>query len=302
MKIRDYVSSDHPAIIEITKHIWDGNDYLPDRIHFFMKDSRSFPIVIEDDTGKVVSVANTRLISDKIAWLEAMRTHEDNRGKGFGTTLTEGQLDKAKANGAKKAWLFTHCENQATRRITEKLGFNEIARYSLWGWGRKDMAEYKEGSVSEVDREGKLIKLSYLPNHVSDKVKTLTINWIKANSIEEIKKILKHIASNNHDVNIMSEFYSYPFDSYEVTKWFDAGEIYINAEINSVMTIRKSKEVDGMSVIGITTDNEDGISSGMLFLHSKISTDKIILFFSSKINHPLFNIESHQFKLFEYIL
>ena len=47
--IREYKESDYEDILEISKHIWEGSDYLPKLIHEFVKNPHCKPYVVEED-------------------------------------------------------------------------------------------------------------------------------------------------------------------------------------------------------------------------------------------------------------
>ncbi len=119
--IREYKLEDHPFIEEICRDIWDGNDYLPNIIDSLLENKNCFPVVLEKD-GRIQSVANLRLYSDKIAWSEAMRTHPNFRGLGNARMITEYQISVAKELGCEEVWLSTSADNIATKKLLQRIG------------------------------------------------------------------------------------------------------------------------------------------------------------------------------------
>ena len=207
MKVRPYED-----IIEISKHIWDGEDYLPRLINYYLEEPHCKPYVLEDD-GKVVSVVNANYYTPDFAWLEAMRTHPDYRNKGIATKLNEYIFQEAVKSGVKELWLSTSKDNKATTKMLSKAGFEEVSLLKVWGFKDDD---YDEKSVSENNGliGPKLANIEYLEQHISQNIIDLTSYWRNVTDIDEINQ------NTPHDFPfLVNEFMICPVDSYFVNIW-----------------------------------------------------------------------------------
>lgn len=275
MDFRLYKESDLPDIIDISKHIWEGNDYLPKRIGEFLADPHSHPCVIELD-NKVVSVGNMRFINEDIIWLEALRTHPDYRDRGLAKAITAEFFKLGKSMGAKQAWLFTSRSNLATQKIMEDLDFKESHLISLCGF-------IEEENLPEIKDNGTLSSLKFINNHISERGRDLAGQW----------KIAEKLPPSSI---IYSEFLAYPSNSYEVLSWIDSKSIYSLPD-GSLMTIQYSRERDNQICIGVTTDNPLVLEAAAHFVNSRYSELRTYMFYPSMVQHTLFHTDDWIFRL-----
>jgi N-acetylglutamate synthase-like GNAT family acetyltransferase len=118
--------SDQKDILEISRHIWDGNDYLPSVFDQWLEDSCSHFYGIEVD-GRVVAVGNLRLIEKGlVGWMEGLRVHPDYRGRGFANLIQDRFLEMAKELNLQKLRYVTGSENLASLKLAENTGFSRI--------------------------------------------------------------------------------------------------------------------------------------------------------------------------------
>jgi GNAT superfamily N-acetyltransferase len=122
IKIRKAEPRDKGPILEMTKHLWGGHDYLPEVWEDWLRQKNGRLIVATVD-GRTVGVAHVVLQTPYIAWLEGLRVHEKYRGLGIAGKLNTALLEWAKRKGARVARLSTHINNRATRNHLEKIGF-----------------------------------------------------------------------------------------------------------------------------------------------------------------------------------
>ena len=297
MAIRKYQPSDYDAICEISKHIWGGTDYLPMTINKYYEDPHSIPIVLETD-GEIVSVANTRMITPDIGWLEAMRTHPKARGNGYSTLLTKEQMNNALEMGATYAELLTNVENIATRKLLDRLSFDEIHLYYIWGWKRQ-FEEYEDPVKNEIDREGNLISIKHIDKHASEQAKALMKDFSPINSIEELKHLTSKINQMGFDSNVIGDYQVLSLNAYLVDDWLKEGKLYKIDNPPSVISIQKSKESkpNFYSIsIGVTSVDPIILEVVTLYVKQNFEFDSIELMFSEQLKHKLFSIEAFRFR------
>jgi N-acetylglutamate synthase-like GNAT family acetyltransferase len=127
-KLRD---SDRKDVLEISKHIWEGHDYLPSVFNQWLKDSKSHFCGVEID-GQVVAVGNLRLIENRsVGWMEGLRVHPNYRGIGLANLIQHQFLGMAKKLHLQKLRYITGSENLASLKLAESTGFSDVLRMAV---------------------------------------------------------------------------------------------------------------------------------------------------------------------------
>lgn len=67
------------------------------------------------------------------AWLEDVFVREDARGDGFGRTLVEAAIQRARSRGCGRIQLETNASNEAAVRLYEAVGFRSSHLPDYWG-------------------------------------------------------------------------------------------------------------------------------------------------------------------------
>ncbi len=129
-KLRD---SDRDDILEISRHIWEGHDYLPSVADEWLHDPRSHFYGVETD-GHVVAVGNLRLLEDdRRGWMEGLRVHPEYRSRGFANSITLYFVRKAENLGVQCVRYTTSTQNTASLKLAKMAGFKKALRMTvLW--------------------------------------------------------------------------------------------------------------------------------------------------------------------------
>lgn len=124
---RRLTHEDYDDIVDISRDIWDGTDYLPQVFHDWVEDKGVFLGGIDSETNKVIAVDKFTYLHDGTGWLEGLRVHRDYRGKKIGKKITVELLDKAKEalhkGEVNKIAFSTHIGNIESKTMLEKMGF-----------------------------------------------------------------------------------------------------------------------------------------------------------------------------------
>jgi GNAT superfamily N-acetyltransferase len=124
---RKLTHEDYEDIIDISKDIWDGGDYLPSVFHKWVDDKGFFLGGVDIENNKVVAVAKLSILYDGSGWLEGLRVHKNYRGQKLGKRITEEILKRATEaleNGLiNKIAFATHITNIESKTMMEKLNF-----------------------------------------------------------------------------------------------------------------------------------------------------------------------------------
>ncbi|MHA2314790.1 MAG: GNAT family N-acetyltransferase [Candidatus Hermodarchaeia archaeon] len=148
--IRPFELSDRPAILEISKRTWGGYDQLPYELDGLMANRNSYMFVMEFK-GRVVAFANLKVIDEgKTGWMEFMRVHWRYRKRGFAWTMTQKLIDEAKSLDVTRLRLSTTIENEATKRITDRIGMRQVLQMKLFWKGNFRRIRWKDTSIPNI--------------------------------------------------------------------------------------------------------------------------------------------------------
>ena len=139
MKVRKAVEQDVSAIVKMLANDKLGalreiyQDPIPQKYYDAFKNINSDPnqelVIIEDDPGLIIGTLQLSFIQYLTyqggirAQIEAVRVHQDQRGKGVGQQLFEWAIHRAKERGAHVVQLTTDKRRPEALRFYEKLGF-----------------------------------------------------------------------------------------------------------------------------------------------------------------------------------
>jgi N-acetylglutamate synthase-like GNAT family acetyltransferase len=131
-KIRRLFNSDRDDIMEISRHIWDGHDYLLCVADKWLQDQNCHFYGVEVD-GHVVAVGNLRLIEDgKTGWMEGLRVHPKHRGKGLANEITQYLVRKAEHLGVQRLRYTTANRNKASLKLAKMAGFSKMVEMAVF--------------------------------------------------------------------------------------------------------------------------------------------------------------------------
>ncbi|TFF87973.1 MAG: GNAT family N-acetyltransferase [Promethearchaeota archaeon] len=131
MKIyfRELLREDISAIKEISKEIWEGEDYIPTVIEKWLeeKDCYNYGGFSDEKKKDLIGFGRVKFY-DEIAWLEGGRVKKPLQRKGVGRQLMGHAIEYAKKFGARFAQYDTSSENKGSLALAEFFGFKEKDR------------------------------------------------------------------------------------------------------------------------------------------------------------------------------
>jgi N-acetylglutamate synthase-like GNAT family acetyltransferase len=122
VRIRKALARDKAPILEITRNIWGGHDYLPQVWDDWLADEKG-RLIVATVNGRTVGVAHASLQTPDVAWLEGVRVHEHYRGSGIAGKLNKSLVEWARKKHARVARLCTGSRNHASQKHLKKIGF-----------------------------------------------------------------------------------------------------------------------------------------------------------------------------------
>jgi N-acetylglutamate synthase-like GNAT family acetyltransferase len=132
-EIREIRSSDKNDILEISRHIWDGHDYLPSVVDEWLKDPRRYFYGVEV-AGRIVGVGSMQLIEHgRTGWMEGLRVHPECRGRGYADMLTRYLMKKAEELDIQRLRYATGDGNLPSIKLAKMAGMSRILEMAvLW--------------------------------------------------------------------------------------------------------------------------------------------------------------------------
>jgi GNAT superfamily N-acetyltransferase len=190
VKIRRLRFSDRNDVLEISRHVWDGHDYVPSVFEQWLKDENSYFYGVEVD-DRIVAFGNLRLIENKrTGWMEGLRVHPDFRGRGYANDLTRFLIRKGEDLGVNRLRYTTGENNAASLKLASNAGFSRLLDKAMFWCMKPKRASPVRGYVpieeAEPPRAHELLKSN--PSMVPHGV--LIFDWRAVDStLENFKEI-----------------------------------------------------------------------------------------------------------------
>ena len=130
---RDLTEKDIPAILNISKDIWEGDDYIPDVIERWLKEkgNLAYGAFLEEEMKELIGFGRVKMFSNGVAWLEGGRVKITHQKKGIGRDLMKYAIDYAIQAGAKVAQYDTSSRNLGSKSLAKFHGFKEKKRMEV---------------------------------------------------------------------------------------------------------------------------------------------------------------------------
>lgn len=178
---------DKENILNISKTVWDGEDYLPNIYEKWVKDKKGEFTIAELD-GDVIGCAKFTALRDNEYWLEGIRVNEKYRGLGIGKKITSYYLDKAKNTGYKSLALSTYIENYESIKIIEKFGFENTTKFKLYYHDTNE--QLMNSKVYERVDNFDQVRYILSSNELSKRNGYLAFDWTFVKATEDLLKEL----------------------------------------------------------------------------------------------------------------
>jgi len=122
---RELTREDIPAIKDISKDIWDGDDYIPHVIDNWLQDKNSmnYGTFKDEKRTELIGFGRVKLYNNDVAWLEGGRIKVLYQGQGIGKLQLGYAVDYAAKSGVKVAQYDTASDNFASISLAKYYGF-----------------------------------------------------------------------------------------------------------------------------------------------------------------------------------
>jgi len=161
LNIRRVQSSDLEDVNEISRHVWEGHDYVPSAAAQWVQDSKCHFYGVELD-GHVVAVGNLHLIENgRVGWMEGLRVHPDYRRRGLASELTSFIVKRGEELGVEPLRYTTNVGNDASLRLAKKFGFKRVVTLAV-AWLSKQKANSMPLGYPQIRKFGAKKVCSFL--------------------------------------------------------------------------------------------------------------------------------------------
>jgi GNAT superfamily N-acetyltransferase len=125
---RPALAKDTAAVMELSSHIWEGGDYIPQVWDEWMADPDGL-LGVAELHGRVAGVFKLTKFQQGEWYMEGLRVHPDFQGKGVASHIHNYVLDTWRKMGSGIIRLTTGSYNLKVHRMCEQSGFTRIAEF-----------------------------------------------------------------------------------------------------------------------------------------------------------------------------
>jgi len=136
--IRPVRPADRDRVVELTKDIWAGHDYIPNVFDDWVADAGATFQAVEVD-GVVVGLQRLRPYAPGLAWYEGLRVASTHRRQGLARAMLASALAEARQQGFGEMRLATG--NPDAVRLFESAGFQRLVDARWWRGSRVEGGE-----------------------------------------------------------------------------------------------------------------------------------------------------------------
>ena len=127
---RPALLKDTAAMLELTSHIWEGNDYIPQVWHEWLADPEGF-LAVAEYAGRLAGIAMLEYQGPGEWYFAGLRVHPDFEGRGIASQLHDYLLDvwqRSHRQGVIR--LTTH--RPKVKHLCERTGFTMVCEYTIF--------------------------------------------------------------------------------------------------------------------------------------------------------------------------
>lgn len=129
--VRLATPADTGAMLEITRTIWEGQDYVPQAWSGWLEEPGG-RLVVAKWQGRVIGLSMLSRYSPTDWWLHGLRTHPEFEGRGVASALHDDQVGYWEAHGAGELRLATNSKRLAVHHLSARTGFEKIGEFTWY--------------------------------------------------------------------------------------------------------------------------------------------------------------------------
>jgi len=138
LTLRPVRPADRERVIQMTRDIWDGHDYLP-RVFDEWVGEAGATFQAAEAEGVVVGLQRLRPYAPGLIWYEGLRVASTHRRQGVAREMLESAIAEAREQGFREIRLGT--ANPDALKLFESLGFRRLIDVRWWRGQRMEGGE-----------------------------------------------------------------------------------------------------------------------------------------------------------------
>ena len=138
LTLRPVRPADRDRILEISREVWGGRDYIPRVFDRWVSDAGAAFEAAELE-GVVVGVQRLRPFAPGLIWYEGLRVAEERRRQGIARAMLEAAIAEAREQNFREMRLATR--DEAAVRLFESAGFRRLVEVKWWRGNRVEGGE-----------------------------------------------------------------------------------------------------------------------------------------------------------------
>jgi ribosomal protein S18 acetylase RimI-like enzyme len=188
---RPALRKDTAEVLELSSHIWEGNDYIPSVWEEWLADPDGL-LGVAEYQGQVVGVFKLTKFQDDEWYMEGLRVHPDYRERGIASHIHHYVVETWKRIGGGTIRLVTASHNERVHRMCDETGFKRVAEFIPY---RASGLHEKTGIFTKVIEDEAVKAFDFTLSSPSQALSRGLINlgWVYANPQ------LKHIQEAIHE-------------------------------------------------------------------------------------------------------
>jgi GNAT superfamily N-acetyltransferase len=123
---RPALPMDTRDVLELTRTIWEGHDYIPFVWQEWLRDPQGL-LAVAEFGGRVVGISKLSRLSRSEWWLEGLRVHPDFQGRGIASHLNDYLLEYWASKAGEILRLVTASFRVQVQHLCQHSGFQKIA-------------------------------------------------------------------------------------------------------------------------------------------------------------------------------
>lgn len=125
---RPALQKDTDEVMELSSHIWEGGDYIPQVWEEWLANPDGL-LGVAELSGRVVGVFKLTKFQEQEWYMEGLRVHPDFQGKGIASHIHEYVVETWRRMGSGIIRLTTGSYNVKVHQLCEQTGFKRIAEF-----------------------------------------------------------------------------------------------------------------------------------------------------------------------------
>jgi GNAT superfamily N-acetyltransferase len=134
---RPALPKDTPDVLELTRTIWEGHDYVPAVWEEWLRDTEGL-LAVAEYGGRVVGLVKLTRLSPGEWWLEGLRVHPEYEGRGIASHLHDYLMDYWTHKEGGVLRLVTASFRKSVHHLCERTGFLNTGEYTVFAAGGSD--------------------------------------------------------------------------------------------------------------------------------------------------------------------